>query len=70
MKYAQVLLRGLVLISVCLLSVSAWGAQGGPPELPERMRGMSGPEISVNADLFTMIAKTDANVLRIGFSRD
>ena len=34
------------------------------------MRGISTSEKYVNADLFTLLAQTDVNVLRVGFSKD
>jgi hypothetical protein len=40
------------------------------PSLPPRMRGISTSDILLQADLFALLAQTDANVIRLGFSMD
>ncbi len=38
--------------------------------LPPRMRGISTSDVHLKADLFALLAQTDANVIRLGFSVD
>ena len=43
---------------------------GAAVELPAKMRGISTSEKFLKADLFALLAQTDANVIRVGFSMD
>ena len=50
-----------------MIAVAAFGAV---VELPVRMRGISTSDKYLNTDLFALLARTDANVIRVGFSID
>jgi hypothetical protein len=52
---------------VAIATVSVYGAT---VELPPKLRGISTSEKYFKADLFTLMAQTDANVIRVGFSVD
>ena len=41
-----------------------------PTPLPPKLRGISTSDTSLKADLFALLAQTDANVIRVGFSVD
>jgi hypothetical protein len=45
-------------------------ASGTAAELPAKMRGISTSEKYLKADLFALLAETDVNVIRVGFSMD
>jgi hypothetical protein len=45
-------------------------ANGIVVELPEKMRGISTSDKYLTADLFALLAQTDVNVIRLGFSVD
>ena len=41
-----------------------------PTPLPPKLRGISTSDTNLKADLFALLAQTDANVIRVGFSVD
>ncbi len=51
-------------------AMTAFQAWGTPVELPARMRGISTSEKYFKADLFALLAQTDVNLIRVGFSMD
>ena len=59
----------LLLIWTCA-TMTAVTASGATVELPARMRGISTSEKYLKPDLFALLAQTDANSIRVGFSMD
>lgn len=51
-------------------AMAAVQAFGTNVDLPAKMRGISTSEKYLNADLFALLAQTDVNVIRVGFSLD
>ncbi len=56
-------------LCLCALSPAA-GASGVVVGLPAKMRGISTSDKYLKADLFALLAQTDVNVIRLGFSVD
>jgi hypothetical protein len=57
------------LLWLCALSTAVM-ASGVVVDLPARMRGISTSDRYLKADLFALLAQTDVNVIRLGFSMD
>ena len=62
--------KGGILALGLFASMIAASASGAAVELPVKMRGISTSDKYLKADLFALLAQTDVNVIRLGFSVD
>ncbi len=63
----------VVVVNTNMLAGTNWNAftyRRPPPPLPPKLRGISTSDTHLKADLFALLAQTDANVIRLGFSVD
>ena len=64
------MMRGHFLILWMFASMIAFRTSGAAVELPAKLRGISTSDKYLKADLFALLAQTDVNVIRVGFSVD